>query len=235
LTAPALCAKRRRNMKTHLRTLLVLLGTATLASADWVIVQKSGFEGQEKEMSTKIKGDKARVDVTGEGTVIVGPEGMVMLMHPEKIVMKMDMETVQLTMDSAAQKAEQPAAAAAIKPVATGQKEKVGEWEAEIYTWEGQTGKGRFWVAKDFPKYTEINAANDKLGKVMGGAMSGLSPQATDFKGMVVKSEVSMMGKTLTTQLVSAKEQELDAKEFVVPAGYTEVQMPMLKSGVPLR
>lgn len=221
-------------MKTLL-PLLVLLGSATLACADWIIIQKSGFEGQEKEMSTKIKGDKARVDVTGEGSVIVGPEGMVMLMHPEKILMKMDMETVKLTMDSTAKKTAQPAAEPVIKPVATGQKEKVGEWETEVFTWEGQMGKGRFWVAKDFPKFAEINAANDKLGKVMGSTMSGLSPQATDFNGMVVKSEVSMMGRTLTTLLVSAKEQELDAKEFTVPSNYTEVQMPMLKSGVPLR
>ena len=86
--------------------------------------------------------------------------------------------------------------------------------------------KGRYWVAKNFPKFAEISAVQDKLGKLLGGAVSGMAPQAADFEGMVVKSEMTIMGKSVNSQLVSAKEEAVDPKEFVPPAGYNEMKMP---------
>jgi len=195
------------------------------------MVQKTDAGGQAIEVTTKIKGDLARVDQGDKMTVIVGAEGMTMLMHAQKMLMKMDVATMKAAMDMAGKV--MPGQQAAAKPVATGQKEKVGEWDTEIFTWEGQMGKGRFWVAKDFPKYQEINAISDKLGKVVGKAMSGLAPQASDFDGMVVKSEVTMMGKSVNSQLVSAKEETLDDKEFVPPTDYNEMKMPAMPGAAP--
>jgi hypothetical protein len=86
--------------------------------------------------------------------------------------------------------------------------------------------KGRFWVAKDFPKFAEISAVQDKLGKLVGGAVSGMAPQASDFGGMVVKSEMTIMGKSVNSQLISAKEETVDPKEFVAPADYKEMKRP---------
>lgn len=83
-------------------------------------------------------------------------------------------------------------------------------------------------MVKDFPKFAEINAVSDKLGKAMGNPMAKMAPQAADFGGMVVKSEMTTMGKNISTSLVSAKEQELDAKEFTAPEGYSEMKMPAL-------
>jgi hypothetical protein len=220
-------------MKTFAHTWIVLLFAVSLAHADWVIVQKTTTEGQEKETTTKIKGEQARVDVDNQMSVIVGSEGMLMLMHAQKVLMKMDLATMKTALEMAAKASAPLDKEPAPKPVATGQKEKVGEWDTEVYTWEGPLGKGRFWVAKDFPKFAEINAMNDKLGKAMGNAMAGLAPQAADFGGMVVKSEMTMMGKSMNTQLVSAKEQEVDAKEFTAPEGYNEMKMPMMPGGAP--
>lgn len=215
-------------MKTFLCVLAVFLGSFSPARSDWVIIQRTVTEGQEKETTTKIKGDQARVDVGKEMSVITGAEGMLMLMHAQKIIMKMDLATMKTALEMAAKAAAPLDKQPVPKPVATGQKEKVGGWETEVYTWDGPLGKGRFWVVKDFPKFAEINAMNDKLGKAMGSAMAGLAPQATEFNGMVVKSEMTMTGKSMKTQLVSAKEQEVDAKEFLAPEGYTEMKMPMM-------
>lgn len=210
-------------MKMHAFSFAVLLLAATFARADWVLVQKTNTAGEEHQVTTKIKGEQARVDMGDKMSVIVGAEGMTMLMHAQKMMMKMDLATMKATLEKAGKGATgQPPA----KPVATGQKEKVGEWDTEIFTWEGQMGKGRFWVAKDFPKHAEISTISDKLGKVVGGAAAGLAPQASDFDGMVVKSEMTMMGKSVTSSLVSAKEETLDPAEFVAPAGYNEMKMP---------
>ncbi|MDI1311737.1 DUF4412 domain-containing protein [Prosthecobacter sp.] len=210
-------------MKTSAFSIVVLFLAATLAQADWVLVQKTSTEGKEAEVTTKIKGDQARVNMGEKMSVIVGAEGMTMIMHEQKMVMKRDLATIKAAVEKMGKGS---AGQQAAKPVATGQKEKVGEWDTEIFTWEGQMGKGRFWVAKDFPKYAEISAFSDKLGKIVGGAMSALSPQAADFEGMVVKSEVTMMGKSVSSNLVSAKEETVAAEEFVPPTGYTEMKMP---------
>lgn len=212
-------------MKLLVHSFLALCCAATLAHADWVMVQKSAVDGQVKDTTTKIKGEQARVDVAGEMSVLLDASGMTMLMHAQKVMMKADLATMKALVESA-KKTTGGAAATTAKPVATGQKEKVGGWDAEIFTWEGPLGKGRFWVSKDIPKYAELNAVSDKLGKAMGSTMAGMAPQATDFDGMVVKSEMTLMGKTVVTTLESVKEQALEATEFTAPEGYTEMKMP---------
>lgn len=210
-------------MKTSALSIIVLLLAATLARADWVLVQKTDTAGQENVVTTKIKGEQARVDMGDKMSAVLGAEGMVMMMHAQKMMMKMDLATLKASLEKTGKG---PGSQPAAKPVATGQKEKVGEWNAEIYTWEGTLGKGRFWVAKDFPKHAEISAISDKLGKVMGGVVSGISPQASDFDGMVVKSEMTMMGKSVVSHLVTAKEETVAPEEFVPHAGYEEMKMP---------
>ena len=217
-------------MKTLALSFVVLVLAATFARADWVLVQKTDTAGQESLVTTKIKGDQARVDMGEKMTVIVGSEGMIMLMHAQKMMLKRDLASIKATVEMAGKGATDKQTA---KPVATGQKEKVGEWDTEIFTWEGQMGKGRFWVAKDFPKHAEISAISDKLGKVVGKSMAGMSPQASDFDGMVVKSEVTIMGKSITSSLVSAKDEMVDPQEFLAPADYNEMKMPAMPSGAP--
>lgn len=214
-----------------LAPLLAVLFCLSSARADWVIVQKTTRDGGETAMTLKIKGDQARVDMGDAMSALMGAEGMTMIMHQQRVMMKMDAATVKQTMEAAAKLGGVQGGGPTAKPVATGQTEKVGEWDAEIYTWEGTMGKGRFWVAKNFPKFAEINAVSDKMGKAMGSPMSGMAPQASDFPGMVVKSEMTMMGKTIVTKLVSATEQDIDAKEFAAPEGYQEMKMPSLPGG----
>ncbi len=210
-------------MKTRFLSFIILALAAAHARADWVLVDKSNRAGQESVVTMKIKGDQVRVDMGENTSVIMGTEGMTMIMHKQKMVMKTDMATIKALIEKAEKGATgQPPA----KPVATGQKEKVGEWDAEIYTWEGPMAKGRFWVAKDFPKFAEISAVQDKFGKLMGGAVSGMAPQASDFGGMVVKSEMTITGKSVNSQLISAKEETVDPKEFVPPADYKEMKRP---------
>ncbi len=114
------------------------------------------------------------------------------------------------------------------QPAATGKLEKVGEHETEIFTWSGKIGSGKFWVAKDFEHFAELNAIQDKLMKAMGNPAAAMVPPNSDFPGMVVKSEMSVMGKTATSELVSAKQDPIDSAVFTAPEGYQEMKMPSL-------
>ena len=150
-----------------------------------------------------------------------------MFMHEQKMMMKVNGDSLKglMAMAGAALGGEKAA-----KPAPTGQMEKVGEHQCEIFTWSGKLGTGKFWVAKDFKGFQELNAVQDKMMKAMGSPAAALAPQSSDFPGMVIKSEMQVMGKTSVSELVSAKEEAVDAAVFAVPAGYQEMKMPGLPS-----
>lgn len=196
--------------------------------ADWTITQKNTTDGKADTMVIKVKGDKTRADVGDQMSVISDAAAgeITMFMHAQKMMMKMNSDSMKGIMALAGQmlgKSEAPA-----KPVATGKMEKVGEYETEIFTWSGQLGSGKFWVAKDFKGFTELNAVQDKLMKALGNPAASIAPQNSDFPGMVVKSEMSVMGKTALSELVSVNTQDVDEAVFKAPEGYQEMKMPTL-------
>lgn len=217
-------------MKKSLLLLAVSLLSIHSAVADWVIVQKATTDGQAQEIAIKIKGDKTRMDVADQVTIIANnaTADITMLMHAQKMMMKMDAASIKAAMAMASGSLGGNAGEPAAKPEATGQKEKVGVYDCEIYTWKGQLGTGKFWVAKDFAGYKELNESQDKLMQAMGNPAAALTPKASDFPGMVIKSEVQMMGKTSVSELVSAKEEAVEDTVFTLPTGYQEMKMPAM-------
>lgn len=211
-------------------TLILAVSVFSLQAcfADWIIIQKSSTDGKEQEMVIKVKGDKTRADVGKQMSVIADATSgeITMFMHEQKMMMKMNGDSMKGIMALASQmlgKGEPPA-----KAEATGQKEKVGVYDTEIYTWTGKLGSGKFWVAKDFPGFKELNAVQDKLMKTMGNPAAAFVPQNSDFPGMVVKSEMTVMGKLAVSELVSAKQDPVSDDTFKAPEGYQEMKMPGL-------
>jgi hypothetical protein len=215
-----------------MKTTLILAAAAFFslhsAWADWVIIQKvTTDQAKDMSMSIKAKGDKSRMDMGDQMSLILDSTtgDSTMFMHPQKMMMKLSADSMKGIMAMAAQQlGSEPSA----KPKATGQKEKVGEHECEIYTWEGKLGTGKFWVAKDFPNAKELNELQDKMMKSMGNPMSNLVPQNSDFPGIVVKSEMAVMGKKNVSEFVSAKQEALSDDIFKTPEGYQEMKTPGL-------
>lgn len=213
-------------MKLVLASLLLI---TALSRADIVIEQKmeSGFVNG--NMVMKIKGDQARMDMpagpAGDITVLMNTKSgeMATYMHAQKMTMKMNLA-------AAKKQAEQQAKLAGIdpanieKPKATGQTEKVGDWNAEIF--EGTIGgsTAKFWVAKDFPNHKTIMDQMNKLSAATGSA--GFDPSKFDLGGMVVKSEMNTPAGKVTTTLVRAEEKNVDAADFTGPTGYQEMKLP---------
>jgi hypothetical protein len=216
----------------HMKNLVVLFSLVfsfqQSAHADWTLIQKTTTDGKADEMIIKVKGDKTRADIGQKMSMISDATTgeIVMFMHEQKMLMKMNGDSMKGIMALAGNllgKGEPPA-----KPVATGKLEKVGDYETEIYTWSGKFGSGKFWVAKTFDHFAELNAIQDKLMKAMGNPAAAMAPPNNDFPGMVVKSEILVVGKTATSELVSAKQEALDDAVFTAPEGYQEMKMPSL-------
>lgn len=217
-------------MKQFLLFFAVSLLFLETSFADWVVRYKATFEGQGQEMNImQIKGDKVRMDIgeveKGQGLSVVtnGVSGSVVtLIHHSKSMFKTDEESRKgmMARDGGAMRESMPA----VKIVATGQKEKVGTYDCEVYTWSSQGGSGKFWFAEDFPGYQQINAAMEKVHRYDVPHNFALYPQPSDFPGMLIKSEMTMMGISGVTELVLAKEATVNESTFALPEDYQEVE-----------
>ena len=214
----------------HLTLAAALLFSLAAARADFVIEQKvDGLGQQSGSIVVRIKETKARAELSPQISYIIdGASGeSITLMHGQKGYMKVSAEQGAALLERM-QKTE-GAGGAPAKPAATGQKENVGEWAAEIFTWTSGALAVRYWVARDFPHAAAIQTAMDKARAGGLGALNKkLLPANSDFPGMVVKTEMKTKGKTVTSTIVSVKEEAVDAKQFEIPADYRELPTPTL-------
>ena len=200
----------------------------TAARADFIIEQKvDGLGQQSGSIVVKIKETKARAELSPQISYIIdGVSGdSVTLMHERKGFMKVTAEQGRALLE---QMQKTPGAGgSAAKPVATGQKETVDKWPAEIFTWSNGALAVKYWIARDFPNFAAIQSAMDKARAGGLGALNkNLLPANSDFPGMVVKTEMKTKGKTITSTIVSVKEEPVDAKQFEIPGDYKELPTP---------
>ncbi len=210
-----------------MKTLFAAFLVATVpVRADLVIVQKVEGSGQSGEQTIKIKGDQARTDLAQQVSMITnGASGeVVTLMHAQKAFLKISAAQTKAMMEQVQKlkpTGEPP------KLTATGKKEKIGNYDCEIFTTNFGGVGVTYWIAKDFPNYPAVLAQMEKL---QGGSISamgkGLMPELKDFPGMQIKTEMDLGGKKVSTVLVSAKEEDVDPSSFEIPKDYTEASAP---------
>jgi hypothetical protein len=211
-----------------LPTFALIFAAVVTAHADVVIEQKVESATINGNMTMKIKGDQARIDTPspiGQATTIMnGKTGeMTTLMHAQKMAVKMNINAMKQQAGLDASKME--------KPKATGAKEKVGDWTADVYEFSANGLTGKIWAAKDYPN---AQALKDELKKINSGITGSLDFSKMDVPGMVVKSQVNIPGAgAMTTTLISAKQQPVADSEFAIPTGYTEMKMPTAPGAAP--
>lgn len=220
-------------MKTFLAATVASLVLALTASADWVIESQIENPQMNTKTITKIKGDKVRTDIAS------GPMGAMssimdaatgestQLMHAQKMAMKTSAEQMKAAMEMAKKMSGVQGDLSAIKPQATGEKEKVGGYDCEVWTWTAGQTATKFWVTKDHPQAAVLK---DMEKKMKGGALGGLQsgPDTAALPGVPIKTETTAMGMKTTMTILAVKEEAVDAKEFEVPAGYNAMAMPAL-------
>ena len=202
-----------------------------IARADVIIEQKMESAVMNGNMTMKIKGDNARMDmpspVGGNVTVIMNTKSgdMTTLMHAQKMAMKMNMNDAKKQIEASGidpSKTE--------KPKATGVSEKVGEWTADVYEFNMSGMTGKIWAAKDFPNAKSIK---DQMAKMSAASAGGFDVSKLDVPGMVVKTQMTTPVGAMTTTLVKASESPVEDSEFVIPTGYNEMKMPTFPGSTP--
>jgi Domain of unknown function (DUF4412) len=204
-----------------------LLFFTALAQGDVVLVQRVEGGKQSGTVTLKVKEARTRVDVTPQMSILTdgGTGEVVTLMHAEKCYMKIPMAQTEALMERMHKL--QPPLATPPKLTATGKREKIDQYECEIFTWSTPAVQASYWVAKDFPDFAKYRAVLEKSAAAGLSALTKeLTPKPGDIPGMVIKSEVSMVGQKVVTTLVSASEETLDGALFSIPEGYKESPSP---------
>lgn len=209
-------------------TILCLFLAALHARADLVLVQHLEGNGQDMgSVTIKAKGDKARVDnsFTPISKIIDLNSGdFITLSHKAKTFRKTSAESLRAKVEETNAKNKNKETP---KVVYTGTKEKVGDFNTEIYTAEVPSSesipvKYTFWVTKDIPDYADNAKLWKKLQSMRDKLDSQHRPDVTLLDGVVVKVQVQAGDKIATATVTSFKTESVPDSEFTPPADYKE-------------
>lgn len=199
------------------------------ARADLILTQRVDGGGQSGEQTIRIKDGKSRADLAATLSLLTDAAtgDAYTLKHADRTFMKVPAAQSQAMLGEMKKK-RGDAPAPELK--ATGKKEKVGEYECEIFTTDLGGLTVTYWIARGFPNYEAIQK---QLSAVQSGALAlssrGLMPDPTTFPGMTMKTMIELSGKKVTTTTLSVKETPVAANVFDIPAGYKETPSPELQ------
>jgi hypothetical protein len=218
----------------HLPLFLLLLLCAQ-ARADLTIVQKvEGAEGLHK-ITMKVKGEKARVEVTPEVTTIVdGKTGDVLnILHGKKIVMRLPGDKAKAAAEMARTFVQENAPGQS-PPKPTGKKETIDGYETTEYVTDSPKFHASYWVATDYPDYKKIL---DQMSVLKKGAFASVTRGMPDYNalpGLPLRTVVRIQGQPeITSTIESVSLAPLPDSDFVAPSGYTEMALPDINLQIP--
>lgn len=219
-----------------MRFAILLFTALTLSSwADLTIVQKSEGEMNSGQLTLRIKGDKARADISPQITMItdLATGDTLSINHSAKTMIRIPgTEAAKMRQLSAGFKpdAEPP------KLTPTQRKEKVDNRECQVFTWRVGELEVTDWID---PTYADWKTILGELQRFQNAGLANsaqpLMPPLDQFPGMVIKREMNHKGTKTTSTLVSVKTDAVDAKVFDTPQGYKEQPPPKLPETPPAK
>lgn len=233
--------------------LFALASAAMVACADVTIREKVeyrvGYYRMNEDRTTRFKDDKARLDIVYSMRAATNNGAVAPITEP--VSNSVTSMIIDLTTGDAITLLEMYGHRSAVK-VSVGQFRRMSTqadsdgkltapplldtkqtammdgYLTEIYTRAEFNGASiRLWVARDFPNYREINGELARLRFGFGVPVKNID--LTKVPGLVMKSETEIGEKhahVVTTTVLSAKEEPVDASVFVVPRDYLPIDAP---------
>ena len=215
--------------------IFILVALAMPGKADLTVVQKSEGAMNSGQLTLRIKGDKARADVSQQISMItdMATGDTVSLNHTAKTMIRI----------SGAEAAKLRTLAAGLKPggeppklTPTQRKEKVENRECQVYVWRVGEMEVTDWID---PAYADWKTILGELQRFQNAGLSNsaqpLMPPLDQFPGMVIKREMNHKGTKTISTLVSVKADAIDEKVFEVPQGYKAQPAPKLPKAPPAK
>lgn len=213
--------------------LFVFLALCATARADLTIVQKmDGAEGAH-QITFKVKGDKARVEVNPQVTTIIDAKSgdLTTLLNDKKTVMRISGERTKAMAEMAKSFVKDEAPGQAL-PKATGRKETISGYETEEYVSDSPKYHATYWIAKSYPNYESIL---QQMSLLQRGAFASITQGLPDYHalpGLPLRTKIKVPGQDeITSTIESVSLAPVADSEFSVPADYSEMKIPEIIGG----
>jgi hypothetical protein len=219
-------------MKTHGLFLIVTAFLSVTVRGDLTIVQKVEGIGSFKQITTKLKGDKARVEVSPEVTTIIDNKSgeMLNLMNGKRKFLRISADKSKAIAELASKYGgDSSAATERPKLTPTGKKEMINGYEAEEYVRESPSVKESYWIALRYPDSAAIVRQLQAISPAAWNDVAKGMLDYRDFPGLPLRTIVKTQGGEIISTITSIKQDPLSEAEFSVPKDFEELKVPNLK------
>jgi len=219
-------------MKIRGLCLIVAAFISVTARGDLTIVQKIEGSGSLKQITMKLKGDKARVEVSPELTTIMETKGgdILTLMNTKKKFVRISAEKSRAIADLASKYGKNSSAPAEkSKLVCTGRKETINDYETVEYVRESSSMKESYWIALTYPYADEIVKQLQAIAPTAWNEIAKGMLDFSDFPGLPLRTIIKTNGKEVVSTIISIKQDLLSDMEFSVPRDFEELKVPNLQ------
>ena len=214
---------------------LILTGILTLiARGDLSIVQKIEGIAAFKQVTIKIKGDKARVEISPEMTAIIDNKSgeTLNLMNSKKRFLRISADKSRAIADLVSKYDKDSSGSGSVTPKPklnpTGKKETINGYETEEYARESPALKESYWIAANYPNSAEILKQLQSITPTAWNEIAKGIFNYRDFPGLPLRTLIKTDKTQITSTILSIKQDPLDDAEFVVPKEFEELKVPNL-------
>src|SRR5437667_2042738 len=143
-------------------------------------------------MTIKVKGDKARIDVSPQVTAIFdGQTGeLINLLNDQKTIVRVAPDKMRAIADMLNKFNSNKAASDKPRLTPTGQKEIINGYETEQYTYEGPDFKATYWIAPNYPNGANMLAQLQSIKSEFWDAANAKMPDFRDFPGLPIRMQI---------------------------------------------
>ena len=222
-------------MKTRGLCLIAATLLSVSARGDLTIVSNVEGSGSVRHITMKLKGDKARVEVSPELTTILETRNgdILTLMNTKKKFVRISAEKSKAIADLASKYANNSSAPAEkSKLVATGRKETINGYETEEYVRESASLKESYWIALTYPDSAAIVKQLQAIAPTAWNDIAKGMLDFSDFPGLPLRTIIKTDGKEVVSTIVSIKQDLLSDTEFAVPRDFQELKVPNLQDAL---
>jgi hypothetical protein len=213
-------------------SLFALIFSTAALRADLVLEQQFSDTNRTRSVITKLHGDHMRMDQPDDGysvLVNLATRDSFTLLTNKTYLMKFGSEVRwEMSEEKKHTGGTNEMDALPAPAVDTGKSGVANGYDAEIFQWSGALGlTERLWVAPEFPNYSAIRGELVKLDHFNEtGPHPNAQPLLSVLPGMVVRSETTRLGHTVTNTLISAKLEHVDPELLKLPVDYTPWKAP---------
>jgi hypothetical protein len=143
-------------------------------------------------MTIRIKGDKARLDVSPHLTTIFdgGTGDLLNLLNDQKAIVRIPPQKMKAIADMLDRSGGNKAPRDKPRLTPTGQKEVINGYDTEQYTYDGPDFKATYWVAPNYPNGAAVLAQLQSIKSEFWDAANTKMPDFRDFPGLPIRMQM---------------------------------------------